>query len=125
MVRDLVDFVRTHSHGATPVATYQRRDQLPRGFGVVSIAFGREPWFSGAFRSLTVSGIYNELSQRIAARNNRSGWPRSRNFQGKIHNEQESNAPVTHHTLGMHIRRLGGIVAPWVLVGLGLIIVLW
>src|ERR1700722_19094851 len=34
MARELVDFVRAHSHEATPVATFERRDQLPRGFGV-------------------------------------------------------------------------------------------
>jgi hypothetical protein len=71
MVRELVDFVRAHSHQATPVATYQRRNQLPRGFGVVSIAAGTEPWFSGASGSQTVAGIYNELSRRIAEKNAR------------------------------------------------------
>lgn len=34
MVRELVNFLRTHSHEATPVATYQRRNHLPRGLGV-------------------------------------------------------------------------------------------
>jgi cadmium resistance protein CadD (predicted permease) len=32
---------------------------------------------------------------------------------------------TTHQTLGMHIRHLGGVLAPWVLIGLGLFIVLW
>jgi hypothetical protein len=71
MVRELVDFVRAHAHEATPVATYQRRNRLPRGFGVVSIADGAEPWFSGASGSLTVAGIYDELSRRIAEKNAR------------------------------------------------------
>lgn len=69
MARELVDFVRAHSHEATPVATYERRDQLPRGFGVVSIAAGIDPWFSGGCGSFTVAGIYYELSRRIAAKN--------------------------------------------------------
>jgi hypothetical protein len=71
MERELVDFVRAHSHEATPVATYQRRDQLPRGFGVVSIAASTEPWFCGESGSLTAAGIYNELSRRIAEKNAR------------------------------------------------------
>jgi hypothetical protein len=71
MVRELVHFVRVHSHEATPVATFERRDQLPRGFGVVSIAAGRERWFSGASGSLTGAAIYQELSLRISEKNRR------------------------------------------------------
>jgi hypothetical protein len=71
MARELVDFVRAHSHEAAPVATYERRDHLPRGFGVVSIAAGKKPWFSGDSASPTVTGIYNELSLRIGRKNAR------------------------------------------------------
>lgn len=71
MARELVDFVRAHSHEATPVATYERRDQLPQGFGIVSIAAGTEPWFSGESVSHTTAGIYNELSRHIAEKNAR------------------------------------------------------
>jgi hypothetical protein len=69
MARELVDFVCAHAHEAAPVATYKRRDRLPRGFGVVSIAASAGPWFSGDSRSLTAAGIYNELSRRIADKN--------------------------------------------------------
>lgn len=71
MARDLVNFVRAHSHEATPVATYERSDQLPRGFGVVSIAAGTEPWFSGDAVSLTAAGIYTQLSRCITTKNAR------------------------------------------------------
>jgi hypothetical protein len=71
MACELVDFVRAHSHEAAPVATYQRRDRLPRGFGIVSIAASAGPWFSGDSRSLTAAGIYDELSHRIAEKNER------------------------------------------------------
>jgi hypothetical protein len=71
MARELVDFVLAHSHEANPFVTYQRRDQLPLGFGVVSIAAGTGRWFHGDSRSLTVSGIYNQLSRRIAEKNAR------------------------------------------------------
>jgi hypothetical protein len=69
MVRGLVEFVRAHCGEATPVATFQRRDRLPDGFGVVSIAATLGPWYSGESVSMTVAGIRRQLAARIAAKN--------------------------------------------------------
>lgn len=69
MARALVEFVRSHRGQATPVATFSRRDNLPEGFGVISISATSGPWFAGESGGLTVSQIYQQIAARISAKN--------------------------------------------------------
>jgi hypothetical protein len=69
MAHALSVFVTSNCEQATPAVTFARRDKLPYGFGLISIASGAEPWFSAESVGNTVSGIHQQLSARIAAKN--------------------------------------------------------
>jgi hypothetical protein len=69
MAHALSVFVTSNCEQATPAVTFARRDKLPYGFGLISIASGPEPWFSAESVGNTVSGIHQQLSARIAAKN--------------------------------------------------------
>jgi hypothetical protein len=82
IARQLAEFVRSHRAQATPVATFDRRSDLPVGFGVISICAESGPWFSGTSISLTLSQIHQLLAERISAKNDllptyRSNLPNS------------------------------------------------
>jgi hypothetical protein len=71
MAKELVEFVCAKAHEANPSAVFERRAGLPRGFGVVAIARGNGPWFTGSAVTVTVEDVYGELRKRIAEKNER------------------------------------------------------
>jgi hypothetical protein len=82
MARSLVEFVRSNCALAMPVVTFSRRDNLPEGFGVISISATRGPWFAGEGVNLTLSQIHQQIAARISAKSDllptyRSNLPNS------------------------------------------------
>jgi hypothetical protein len=69
MARELVAFVSAHAHEAKQVALFDRRDQLPEGYGVINIVAEPGRWDAGGSGSFTVDHIYGELTERITAKN--------------------------------------------------------
>lgn len=69
MALALAEFVRSHRTQATPVATFTRRANLPKGFGVISISSTSGPWFSGESVGLTLTQIRQQIAERISAKN--------------------------------------------------------
>jgi hypothetical protein len=66
----LAEFVRSNREKATPVANFSWRADLPEGFEVIDIfATNDRPWHSGESVSLTVDPIYQQLADRISAKN--------------------------------------------------------
>lgn len=68
MATALARFVREHHHEAKPVATFGRLDEVPEGFGVVSIRANPGTWISGRSSGVTLDGIYSQLASGIAAK---------------------------------------------------------
>lgn len=71
MAQALSAFVMSHRQQANPVATFDRHDEIPDGFGVISIVSDAGTWFCGESVGNSVSGIHRELSTRIAVKNSR------------------------------------------------------
>ena len=68
MADALASFVKTHRHEAAPVKLFERIDGIPEGFGVVNICTTPGPWQSGKSSVVTFDGIYSQLADRIAAK---------------------------------------------------------
>lgn len=68
MANALARFVREHQHEAKPVATFGRLDEVPEGFGVISIRANPGTWISGGSVGVTLDGIYSQLATGIAAK---------------------------------------------------------
>ena len=69
MAESLVDFVEAHCGEASPVATFTRRDLLPDGFSVISIASTPDPWWGGESVANTLGGIRERLAVTIDSKN--------------------------------------------------------
>ena len=69
MAVSLVDFVESHCHDASPVATFSRRDLLPDGFSIISIDSLPRPWWSGESVPITLSDIRKQLAVTIEDKN--------------------------------------------------------
>jgi hypothetical protein len=65
----LASFVKLHCHRANPVATFARIDEVPEGFGVISICSTPGSWWSGQSVVITLDGIRRQLRDRIEAKN--------------------------------------------------------
>jgi hypothetical protein len=68
MARSLAEFVRSHRERAAPVATFRQRDNLPEGFGVISISAGSGPWGGGESLGFSLAQIYLQIGERIKAK---------------------------------------------------------
>jgi hypothetical protein len=69
MARSLSDFVKTHYPSETEVVTYSRRDQLPVGIEVLTIASPlRRHWYSGESGSMGPL-TYDHLASTIKTKN--------------------------------------------------------
>jgi hypothetical protein len=68
MGNELATFVKAHCHEATPVKLFGRIDEIPEGFGVVNIVAGHGPWYAGQSVGVTFDGIYSQLANRIASK---------------------------------------------------------
>ena len=69
MAKSLADFVRAHREQATSVATFDRHDNVPEGFGVISISATTGPWWGGESVNLTLDQIHQQIAERIEAKN--------------------------------------------------------
>lgn len=72
MEEELAQFVIDHvPDESEQVSTFTRHDSIPDGFCVISIARDEGKWFCGGDVTLTVSGIYETLANRISEKNQR------------------------------------------------------
>lgn len=72
MIRQLAQFVLDHRPAdSTDIRTYMRRDRLPDGFSIISIAPGPGAWFCSSDVVLTLSGIYSAVESRISEKSKR------------------------------------------------------
>jgi hypothetical protein len=71
MALSLVAFVKAHRDEAVPIKTFSWRPDLPEGFAVIQIIAESRPWTSGESIHMTVDGIYQQLAERIRAKNQR------------------------------------------------------
>jgi hypothetical protein len=71
MAEALVGFVKSHRAQAAPVVTFEKRNDLPDGFSVISIDSNPGCWWSGESVENTLYGIRQQLASRMAAKNKR------------------------------------------------------
>jgi hypothetical protein len=71
MAHDLVHFVIASRPMSGRVATFERAEGIPDGFGVVSIIMEDGNWHSGGRNSLTLAGLRSAFEERIADKNQR------------------------------------------------------
>ena len=72
MARELVQFVISRRPVSNRVATFERIEGIPDGFGVVSIVAEDGTWYGGGRNSLSLSGLQAAFSGRIADKNHRA-----------------------------------------------------
>lgn len=66
MAEALACFVRQHCHEAAPAKMFDRHDDIPEGFGVVTISASPDAWEAWASTGVTLEGIFSQLAVSIA-----------------------------------------------------------
>jgi hypothetical protein len=69
MAKSLAEFVSVHRVQATPAVMFDRHDDIPEGFGVISISATTGPWWGGESVNLTLDQIHQQIGLRIEAKN--------------------------------------------------------